>query len=102
MSALTRIRGLPPSLVGGCALLLLVWGGALLASWIVTHDPLTQELGMRLQRPSFAHLCGTDGLGRDVFSRLVFGARATFGLVALVAALMVPLGLVVGIVAGYW
>jgi peptide/nickel transport system permease protein len=96
------VRAWPPSLLGGTVLLMLIVGAALLGPWFVPHDPLTQELGVRLQPPSLAHPCGTDGLGRDVLSRLIFGARATFGLVALVAVLMVPLGLIIGIVAGYW
>jgi peptide/nickel transport system permease protein len=99
---LERLRELPASLLGGCALLVLIVVPALLGSWLAPHDPLTQELAIRLQPPSFAHPFGTDGLGRDVLSRLLFGARATLGLVVLVAVLMVPLGLSIGIVAGYW
>jgi len=94
-------QALPPSLLGGSLLLLLIMVPALLAPWLLAHDPLTQNLALRLQPPSLLHPCGTDGLGRDVLSRLLYGARATFGLVALVALFMVPLGLVIGIVAGY-
>ena len=93
---------MPASLLGGSVLLLLIVVSALLAPWLAPHDPLTQDLAVRLQPPSVAHLCGTDGLGRDVLSRLLYGARATLGLVALVTVLMVPLGLIVGIIAGYW
>ena len=99
---LTGLSAMPPSLLGGSALLLLIVVSALLAPWLAPHDPLTQDLAVRLQPPSVAHLCGTDGLGRDVLSRLLYGARATLGLVALVTVLMVPLGLIVGIIAGYW
>jgi len=94
-------QALPPSLLGGSLLLLLIVVPALLAPWLSAHDPLTQNLALRLQPPSLLHPCGTDGLGRDVLSRLLYGARATLGLVALVALFMVPLGLLVGIVAGY-
>jgi peptide/nickel transport system permease protein len=94
-------RALPPSLLGGLLLLLLILVPALLAPWLSTHDPLTQNLALRLQPPSLLHPCGTDALGRDVLSRLLYGARATLGLVALVALFMVPLGLLIGIVAGY-
>ena len=99
---LPGLNALPPSLLGGSALLLLIVVSALLAPWLAPHDPLTQDLAVRLQAPSVAHPCGTDGLGRDVLSRLLYGARATLGLVALVTVLMVPLGLIIGIVAGYW
>jgi peptide/nickel transport system permease protein len=94
-------QALPPSLLGGLLLLLLIVVSALLAPWLSAHDPLTQNLALRLQPPSLLHPCGTDGLGRDVLSRLLYGARTTLGLVALVALFMVPLGLLVGIVAGY-
>lgn len=88
--------------IGGFALVLLIVGAAVLGPWFVSHDPLAQDLAVRLQAPSLAHPFGTDGLGRDVLARLVYGARSTLGLVALVAVLMVPLGLAIGIVAGYW
>jgi peptide/nickel transport system permease protein len=88
--------------IGGFALVLLIVGAALLGPLLVSHDPLAQDLGVRLQAPSLAHLFGTDGLGRDVLARLLYGARSTLGLVAVVAVLMVPLGLAIGIVAGYW
>lgn len=94
-------RALPPSLLGGSLLLLVILVPALLAPWLLAHDPLTQNLALRLQPPSLLHPCGTDGLGRDVLSRLLYGARVTLGLVAVVALFMVPLGLVIGIVAGY-
>lgn len=96
-----RFRALPSSLLSGLLLLLLIILCALLAPWLSTHDPLTQNLALRLQAPSFLHPCGTDGLGRDVLSRLLYGARATLGLVTLVALFMVPLGLIIGITAGY-
>jgi peptide/nickel transport system permease protein len=94
-------QALPPSLLGGSLLLLAIVVPALLAPWLLAHDPLTQNLALRLQPPSLLHPCGTDGLGRDVLSRLLYGARATLGLVAVVALFMVPLGLVIGILAGY-
>lgn len=92
---------LPRPLLGGLLLLALIVMSALLAPCLSTHDPLAQDLALRLQPPSLLHPCGTDGLGRDVFSRLLFGARATLGLVSLVALFMVPLGLIIGITAGY-
>jgi len=95
------LRTLPVPLLGGTALLGLIVLLALLAPWLAPHDPLAQNLAARLLPPSLSFPCGTDGLGRDVLSRLLYGARATLGLVALVALLMVPLGLCVGIVAGY-
>jgi peptide/nickel transport system permease protein len=102
LRGLQSLREWPPSLLGGAALLLLIAGAALLGPWLVAHDPITQDLAARLQPPSLVHPLGTDGLGRDQLSRLLYGARSTLGLVVLVAALMVPLGLFIGIVGGYW
>ena len=96
-----RTHGLPPGALAGAAVISLIVLLALAAPWIAPDDPLAQHLGGRLEGPSLRHLCGTDGLGRDLLSRLLYGARATLGLVALVALFMVPLGLTVGIVAGF-
>ena len=79
------------------ALLLL----SLLAPLLATHDPGAQELGNRLAAPSGAHWLGTDELGRDVWSRLLYGGRITLGMVVAVVLLVAPLGLLVGCVAGY-
>ena len=57
---------------------------------------------MRLMPPSAANWMGTDELGRDIWSRVVFGARITLVIVLLVAVLAAPLGLIIGAVAGYF
>jgi len=74
---------------------------SLAAPLLATHDPGAQDLGDRLARPSAAHWFGTDELGRDVYSRLLFGGRITLGMVVAVVLLVAPLGLAVGCVAGY-
>ena len=74
---------------------------ALFAPWLATHDPGVQNLGRRLARPSAAHWLGTDELGRDVYSRLLYGGRITLGMVVAVVLLVAPLGLAVGCIAGY-
>jgi peptide/nickel transport system permease protein len=78
------------------ALMLIAAAAPLLA----THDPTAQNLAFRLQPASAAHWLGTDELGRDIYSRLLFGARTTLAIVALAVVLVAPLGLVVGCVAG--
>ncbi|WEX91175.1 ABC transporter permease [Sinorhizobium garamanticum] len=75
---------------------------ALFAPWLATHDPLRQALAERLLPPSAAHWMGTDELGRDIWSRVVYGARITLVIVALVAVLAAPAGLVIGVVSGYF
>jgi ABC-type dipeptide/oligopeptide/nickel transport system permease subunit len=70
---------------------------AMLAPLIATHDPMAQDLWPRVSRPpSAAHWLGTDQLGRDLYSRLLYGARPTLLIVALVIALAAPFGVAVG------
>ena len=74
---------------------------ALFAPLLATYDPGAQDLAHRLARPSAAHWLGTDELGRDVYSRLLFGGRITLGMVVAVVVLVAPVGLAVGCIAGY-
>jgi peptide/nickel transport system permease protein len=74
---------------------------AIFAPLLATHDPLAQDLTQRLLPPGARHWMGTDELGRDIWSRVVFGARITLLIVMLVAVLAAPAGLLVGVVAGY-
>jgi peptide/nickel transport system permease protein len=71
------------------------------APLLATHNPDEQILHDRLLAPSATHLFGTDSLGRDIYSRVVFGARVTLTIALLVAAISTPLGMLMGIVAGY-
>ena len=73
---------------------------AAFAPLLATHDPNVQNLNTRLLPPGVGHWLGTDELGRDVWSRLVFGSRVTLYVVALVAVTAPVLGLVIGTVAG--
>jgi peptide/nickel transport system permease protein len=70
---------------------------------ILAHglSPYAQNLAQRLAPPGAAHWFGTDELGRDIFARTVYGARVTLVIVALVGAVVVPIGLAVGTAAGY-
>jgi peptide/nickel transport system permease protein len=74
---------------------------AALAPLLATANPYEQILGDRLLPPSARHVFGTDGLGRDIFSRVVYGARVTLTIALLVAAISTPLGMLIGILAGY-
>jgi peptide/nickel transport system permease protein len=93
---------LPPSARVGFLIVAAIVLSALLAPWLAPQDPLAQHLGERLAAPTLTHLLGTDSLGRDVLSRLLVGARSTLLLVSLVALCMVPIGLLVGVVSGYY
>ena len=74
---------------------------ASLAPLLATASPINPDLYHRLQPPSAVHWLGTDELGRDIYSRLLYGARLTLYVVVLVAATAAPLGLLVGTTAGY-
>ncbi|WP_377297097.1 ABC transporter permease [Rhizobium sp. SGZ-381] len=90
----------PTSLFGLAVLAILVLT-AVFAPLIATHDPYVQALGNVLQPPGNGHLFGTDELGRDIFSRLVYGARITLTIIFLVSIVVGPIGLVIGTSAGY-
>ncbi|MGG4142306.1 nickel ABC transporter permease subunit NikC [Paenibacillus algorifonticola] len=73
----------------------------LLAPWISPHDPIKVNLALKLQTPSAAHWLGTDHLGRDTLSRLLYGARISLGLAFLIFIASLGIGLVIGTIAGY-
>ena len=75
--ALRRRRPLlrQPALLAALGFLALIVLAAILAPWIAPHNPLQQDLGARVAGPSGAHLLGTDDVGRDVLSRLIWGTR---------------------------
>lgn len=91
-----------PLTVLGLIIILTLILTAAMADWIAPHSPIRQNLSLRLQPPGWDHLMGTDHLGRDIFSRVVHGARITLTIVLLVAVIAAPVGLMVGAVSGYF
>ena len=86
----------------GLGILVFLLAIAAFAPWISPHDPFAQNLGNRLQPLwSDGHPLGTDSLGRDILSRLIYGSRITLYIVALVALIAPVAGLLVGTVSGY-
>src|ERR1700683_1150515 len=75
---------------------------ALFAPWIAPQDPAHIDLPNRLMTPSSAHWCGTDELGRDILSRLIYGSRISMLVGSCVVAASLALGLIVGSIAGYY
>lgn len=90
----------PTSLFGLCVLALLILV-AIFAPLIATHDPYAQDLANTLQAPGNGHMFGTDELGRDIFSRLVWGSRITLTIIFLVSIVVGPIGLAIGAASGY-
>ncbi|MEI2384460.1 ABC transporter permease [Breoghania sp. JC706] len=86
----------------GLAIVIFFGGLAILAPLLAPWDPAAQDLAHRLARPSAAHWLGTDELGRDILSRILYGGRVTLGMVISIVIVVAPVGLVVGCVAGYF
>lgn len=86
----------------GCVLIALLVFVALIAPLLAPYSPLAQDLTQRLLPPGPAHLFGTDELGRDIFSRIVYGSRITLEIVTLVAVIIAPVGVMIGVTAGYF
>jgi peptide/nickel transport system permease protein len=87
--------------VAGLALIGILALIALFAPLIAPADPLKQVLSTRLKPPSVAHWLGTDQLGRDVLSRMIYGARISLLIGTVVVGLAASLGTLVGVIAGY-
>lgn len=86
-------------------------GAVLVLGWVIVtvaapvlapYDPLEQNIVDRLQSPNASYLFGTDQLGRDVLSRVIFGGRLSLPAALLVVVIALGLGTVIGAVAGYW
>jgi peptide/nickel transport system permease protein len=100
-SAASRILRNPLSLVG-----VLLIGGliilAVIASMIAPYDPIRTDLASRLAPPSRAHLFGTDQLGRDILSRILYGTRISLRIAILTAVIATFIGAPLGIITGYF
>lgn len=104
MPSLGRLR----FLAVGSGVVLLAVACAVLAPWLSPHDPYLQTIGDRLMPPvwdaggSWRHPLGTDPLGRDLLSRIIYGARVSISAGALAVVLAMTLGVLMGLLAGYY
>jgi peptide/nickel transport system permease protein len=89
------------SLKAGVLILLLIVGAAVFAPWIAPFDPDAQDFNAILISPSFPHLFGTDSLGRDIFSRVLFGARIDLVIGFFTTYVPMTYGVILGAYAGY-
>ena len=90
----------PTAILGGIVLALMVLI-ALLAPWLGTVDPQVLSPAQRLKPPSSEHWFGTDMLGRDVYSRVIYGARISLTVGIAVATFSIGIGLAIGLVTGF-
>ena len=95
------IRDWPGNLKIGSAILALITAAALLAPWLTPYDPFLQDYGQILQGPSLAHPFGTDQLGRDVLTRVLYGARIDLEVGFITTYVPMIYGVALGALAGY-
>ncbi|MBB2676027.1 UNVERIFIED_ORG: peptide/nickel transport system permease protein [Rhizobium esperanzae] len=88
--------------VFGLVVVLILAFAAIFGPYLTPYDYLSQDLNARNALPSMSHLFGTDDLGRDVFSRVVFGTRTAFLVAVIVTFFAVLIGLTLGAVAGFF
>jgi ABC-type dipeptide/oligopeptide/nickel transport system permease subunit len=100
-AAWRRFRSNTPAMVG-LAILVLFTILALIAPWVTPHDPVRQQLAQALQTPSAEHWLGTDHLGRDILTRLLYGARITMFIGIAAVTFGIVVGLPLGLVSGYY
>lgn len=99
LSVLTRQNKLA---AGSAILILLILMASVFAPVIAPYDHLKQSLAERLQDPSLAHWLGTDELGRDVLSRIIFGARVSLTIGLVPTLISMAIGTVLGMCAGFY
>lgn len=91
-----------PLAIAGLAIVVGLLVVAVFAPLMASPDKvITQSLSSRLMPPSWEHWFGTDQLGRDIFARIVHGTRITLAIIFLVSVIALPIGLTVGMLAGY-
>jgi peptide/nickel transport system permease protein len=91
-----------PTSAAGLVVLVLIAAAALLAPWIAPYAPTKLSVANRLHPPALDHLFGTDDLGRDVFSRMLFAARTSLSVALAVVVFSSIVGIVLGLMAGFF
>jgi len=86
----------------GTVIILIFLSIAIFAPLLTSYNPTAQNMNERLLPPSAQHIFGTDQYGRDVFCRVVYGARVEVWIIFIVSIISVMIGIVVGITAGYF
>ena len=97
-----RFLGRRLTLVVGAGILLFFLFLAIAAPLVAPYDPILQNADVRLQSPSFAHLFGTDNFGRDILSRVIWGARIDLQIAIIGVIFPFLIGTTVGTIAGFF
>ncbi len=85
----------------GLLLVFLFFASAILAPFFATHDPFAMDIPNRLSGPTAAHWAGTDQLGRDTYTRVLYGGRVALEVAAIGVSVSLVVGLILGMLAGY-
>ena len=91
-----------PLFIIGATMLACIVAAALLAPWLATHDPIRIEFSGKLESPGAEYLLGSDSMGRDLFSRVLYGARTSLLVGTVVTVLAMAIGIPIGLLAGYF
>lgn len=91
-----------PTAVAGCVIVSLVLLAAAFAPWISPYNPVDMDLYSRLKPPSLKHPLGTDELGRDLLSRIIWGARVSLKVGVISVGIGMIFGVVLGLIGGYF
>ncbi|MBW2120624.1 MAG: ABC transporter permease [Deltaproteobacteria bacterium] len=91
-----------PLLVCGIAVLVVVTVAAIAAPLLSPYDPLGVDLSAMLEPPNTRHLLGTDDLGRDLLSRIIYGGRISLSVSVGSVSISLGVGLLIGLITGYW
>jgi peptide/nickel transport system permease protein len=87
--------------IGGSVMAAVILLLAILAPWLSPFDPIEQDIRLQYASPSLAHFCGTDGYGRDEFSRILWGARVSLAVGIASVLFSMVFGIPLGVLAGY-
>jgi len=87
--------------VGGLVIIVIVFLIAILVPFLSPYDPGKTDVSLKLKSPSFLHYLGTDQLGRDVFSRMLYGSRISLSVGFVAVGISILIGILVGAMAGY-
>jgi peptide/nickel transport system permease protein len=85
----------------GLILVLLFFASAIFAPWIAPHDPNALDIPSRMSGPTWKYIAGTDQLGRDTFSRVLYGGRVAMQIAGIGVSVSLFIGLILGMIAGY-
>src|SRR5579871_518289 len=99
--ALRRLSRNPLALIGVAIILLLAFG-AIFAPLIAPYSPDDSDLSLYVTPPTVTHVLGTDDIGRDILSRLIYGARISLSVSGLAMVIALSVGTLAGLFAGYY